>query len=323
MTRKIKIIYLLIFPIVLYSQQDSTSSNNFVKKNIHISGEAGAYGELYSMNGQQDRRPSATGRLFFRPTIDLFGLFQIPFEFLISTEGNSARQNINQFGINPRWSWGTLHAGDFTTEYSKYTLSGIRIRGGGIDLTPGNFRFSTAAGFTQRSVPGGAQDGTFKRFLFATKIGFGNEQSSYFDLIFLRAKDEVSSIDQNESSLTILSPNGDDVLEIGALISIQWNSYNLGGGIKIELSRDGGNTFELLADNQPNVGFYNWTVSGPATFEAVIKITSNSKSEVFDLSDKNFSIGTGEETKIVSSSNDIINKNSVTPQENLVTRFKR
>ncbi|MFN3694868.1 MAG: hypothetical protein ACK4UV_07650, partial [Ignavibacterium sp.] len=212
--------------------------------------------------------------------------------------------------------------GDFNTEYSRYTLSGVLIRGGGINLNPGNFRFSTAAGFTRRSVPGGAQDGSFKRFLLASKLGFGNESVSYLDFIFVRAKDEISSLDQNDKSITVLSPNGNDVLDIGALISISWNSYNVGGAVKIELSRDGGSTFELIADNQPNVSFYNWTVTGPVSFEALIKISSTEDSTVYDLSDNYFSIGSGVQTSIAANTNNIINQNAVTPQENLVLGTK-
>uniref|UniRef100_UPI0025BC7D05 hypothetical protein n=2 Tax=Ignavibacterium TaxID=795750 RepID=UPI0025BC7D05 len=324
---KIHIIFftaiIVFFNITLFAQQDSQNeSGNFVKDNFRISGEIGAYGEYYTTTNEYARRPNTTGRLFFRPTIDLFDLIQIPFEFLISTEGSSARQNINQFGINPRWSWGSLHLGDFSTEYSRYTLSGVLIRGGGINLNPGNFRFSTAAGFTRRSAPGGAQDGSFKRFLLASKLGFGNESVSYVDFIFLRSKDEISSLDQNDKSITVLSPNGNDVLDIGALIAITWNSYNVGGAIKIELSRDGGNTFELIADNQPNVSFYNWTVTGPVTFEALIKISSTEDSTVYDLSDNYFSIGSGVQTSIAANTNNIINQNAVTPQENLVLGTK-
>ena len=299
------------------SNPDSTS-NNFVEDNFRISGDIGVYGELYSMQGQPERRPKSTGRIFFRPTLNLFNLIQIPFEFLISSEGSSARQNINQFGINPSWDWGNLHLGDFTEDYSQYTLNGIKIRGGGVNITPGNFRLSTSAGYTQRSVPGGAQDGSFKRFLFAAKIGYGSEASSYVDFIFLRAKDEVGSLDQSKNSITIISPNGNDVLEIGSLQSIRWNSFGIGGGLKIELSRDGGNTFELIADNQPNVSFYNWTVSGPATFQAIFKVSSIDDSTIFDLSDFVFSIGTGVESNIVSNFDDVVNPNAVTPQENLI-----
>uniref|UniRef100_A0A832G6C9 Uncharacterized protein n=1 Tax=Ignavibacterium album TaxID=591197 RepID=A0A832G6C9_9BACT len=318
------IIVLIIFTNTFFAQQNesNTQGSNFVKENFRISGDLGAYGEYYNTNNDYARRPKTTGRLFFRPTIDLFDLFQIPFEFLISTEGNAARQNINQFGINPKWSWGSLNIGDFSTEYSRYTLSGIQIRGGGINLNPGNFRFSTASGFTRRSVPGGAQDGSFKRFLLASKIGYGNEAVSFIDFIFVRAKDEVSSLDQNTQNITIISPNGNDVLEIGSLISINWNSFGFSGGVKIELSRDGGSTYELIADNQPNVSFYNWTVTGPSTFEALIRVSSIESPEVFDVSDNFFSIGTGVETRIVSNPNNIINQNAVTPQENLVLGTK-
>ena len=325
---KTNLLFTFIFSLILFysnytsAQENDSTSQSFVQKNFSISGEIGAYGELYSMQGQPKRRPSSTGRIFFRPTLNLFGVFQIPFEFLLSTEGSSARQNINQFGINPKWDWGSLNIGDFSTEYSQFTLSGIQIRGGGINLNPGNFRFSTASGFTRRSVPGGAQDGSFKRFLFAAKLGYGNEESSYIDFIFLRAKDEVGSLNQNTKSITVISPNGNDVLEIGTLQSIKWNSYNVSGGLRIQLSRDGGNTYELLDVNQPNVGFYNWTVTGPASFQAVIKITSVDDPNIFDTSDLPFTIGSGIQSQIFTNKEDLINQNAVTPQENLIVGTK-
>lgn len=321
-------ILLFVFVTIIFSspficaQESDTTSQNLIQKNFSISGEIGAYGELYSMKGQPERRPRSTGRVFFRPTLNLFNLIQIPFEFLLSTEGNSARQNINQFGINPSWDWGTLHLGDFTEDYSQYTLSGINIRGGGIIFKPGNFRFSAATGYTQRSVPGGAQDGSFKRFLYAAKLGYGNEESSYVDLIFLRAKDDLSSLNQSEKSITVISPNGNDILEIGSLQTFRWNSFGIGSGIKIELSRDGGTTFELVADNQPNVGFYNWTVSGAPTFLAIIKLTALEDSTITDVSDLPFTIGSGVESQIVSNAEDVINQNAVTPQENLIVGTK-
>ncbi len=310
----------------IYSQEDinvtQDSSSTFLGKNIKLTGEIGAYGELYSINGQPDRRPNSTGRIYFRPTLELFGLIQIPFEFLLSTEGSSARQSINQFGISPSWSWGTLHLGDFTEEYSQYTLSGIKIRGAGINIKPGIFRFSTSAGFTQRSVSGGAQDGSFKRFLFASKIGVGKEESSFIDLIFLRAKDEISSLDHTAKSINLISPNGNDVLEIGTLQSIKWNSYGVAGAIKIELSRDGGNTFEQIATNLPNVSYFNWTVTGVPTFQAMIKVSAVDDPTINDISNYYFTIGSGVQSNIVSGYDEIINQNSVTPQENLVVGTK-
>lgn len=318
-------LFLLFFSslIVAQTSSDTTYEDSSTKDIISISGDLGVYGELYSISGQPKRRPSATGRLFFRPIVDFYGVFQIPFDFLLSTEGSSARQNINQFGLNPDWGWGSAHIGDFNKEYSPLSLSGIKIRGGGLNFSPELFRVSVVSGFTQRSVPGGAQDGSYKRFLFAAKLGYGKEDQTYFDLIFLKAKDEVESLPQNVKSITIISPNGDDIFPLGSLTSIKWTSSGIGGHLKIEISRDGGNSYELIADNQPNIGYYNWTITGPETFQALIKITSVQDSTVFDVSNYVFRIAAGVEYKQGSSVNDqILNSNAVTPQENLLLAAK-
>lgn len=317
--------FLLFFSSLCIAQisSDTTEDNSISKDIISINGDLGAYGELYSISGQPKRRPSSTGRLFFRPVVDFYGVFQLPFDFLLSTEGSSARQNINQFGLNPDWGWGSAHIGDFNKEYSPLSLSGIKIRGGGINLNPGSFRFSTVAGFTQRSVPGGAQDGSYKRFLLAGKIGYGNEDQTYFDLIFLKAKDEVGSLPQNVKSITVISPNGDDILPLGSLTSIKWTSSGIGGFLKIEVSRDGGNSFELIANDQPNIGYYNWTITGPETFQALIKITSAEDSSVYDISNYLFRIAAGVEYKQgINVTDQILNSNAVTPQENLLLAAK-
>lgn len=322
---KIVFFFLLFFSSLIFAQSssDTTEANSSSRDVISISGDLGAYGELYSISGQPKRRPSATGRLFFRPIVDFYGVFQLPFDFLLSTEGSSARQSINQFGLNPDWGWGSAHVGDFNKEYSPLSLSGIKIRGGGINLNPDLFRFSIVSGFTQRSVPGGAQDGSYKRFLFAAKLGYGNEEQTYFDLIFLKAKDEVESLPQNVKSVTVISPNGDDIFPLGAFTSIRWTSSGIGGLLKIELSRDGGSSYELIANNQPNLGYYNWTITGTETFQALIKITSVEDSTVYDVSDYVFRIAAGVEYKQGSTITDqILNSNAVTPQENLLLAAK-
>lgn len=317
--------FLLFFSSLIVAQtpSDTTEDNSAARDIISITGDLGAFGELYSISGQPKRRPSATGRLFFRPVVDFYGVFQLPFDFLLSTEGSSTRQNINQFGLNPDWGWGSAHIGDFNKEYSPLSLSGIKIRGGGLNFSPELFRVSVVSGYTQRSVPGGAQDGSYKRFLFAAKLGYGKEDQTYFDLIFLKAKDEVGSLPQIVKSITVISPNGDDILPLGSLTSIKWTSSGIGGLLKIEISRDGGNSYELIANDQPNIGYYNWTITGPETFQALIKITSVGDSSVYDVSNYFFRIAAGVEYKQGSSVNDqILNSNAVTPQENLLLAAK-
>lgn len=319
--------FILIFVLIInYLFAQNVGKNpkveNYNRKVLSLYGDIGLYGEYYNTNSPFARRPKGTGRLFFRPTIDLYGTFQVAFEFLLSTEGNSTTKDINQFGISPKWGWGLLNIGDFSTEFSRYTLSGIQIRGGGINLTPGNFRFSTVFGFTKRSALGGSQEDSYKRFLVASKIGYGNEAVSFLDLIFLRAKDDISSLEQNTQNITVITPNGNDVLEIGSLVPIIWSSYGITGVVKIEISRNGGSTYEVIVDNHPNVGHYNWTVTGPSTLEALIRITSVESPNVFDVSDSYFTIGIGVPTKISPNTKNIGYQLAVTPQENLVVGTK-
>jgi hypothetical protein len=57
-------------------------------------------------------------------------------------------------------------------------------------------------------VAGGAESGAYDRYLYAGKIGVGREDGSYFDLVFLRARDKGSSLHQlvTPSSTDSLNP---------------------------------------------------------------------------------------------------------------------
>jgi hypothetical protein len=175
---------------------------------IAFSGEIGTYGEMYSMSGRDGRRPSSIGRLFFRPTLTLFEAVSLDFDVLLSTEGSQARQDINQFGVNPNWSWGQAHVGDFTDNYAQYTLNGIRIRGGGFFINPGLFRLGAVGGVTRRAVVGTAENGSFDRSIYGGRIGLGAAEGSYVDLVFLRVRDRISSLADVRSAATYDSATG-------------------------------------------------------------------------------------------------------------------
>jgi len=174
---------------------------------VTLSGEIGSYGELYRIDGDVARRPPSTGRLFFRPTLSFFNALSLDFDFLLSTEGSQARQDINQFGINPTWSWGQAHLGDFTDTYSQYTLGGIRIRGGGFFINPGVFRLGAVGGVTQRAVEGTSSTMAYDRYLYGGRIGIGTPEGGFFDLLFLRAKDRASSLSTPPATAAVDSMN--------------------------------------------------------------------------------------------------------------------
>jgi hypothetical protein len=86
----------------------------------------------------------------------------------------------------------------------------------------------------------------------------------------------VSSADFSivQPSVTILSPNGGDLWPTGSTRLIQWSTSHLTGNVKIELSRNSGTSFETLFASTANDGAEQWAVTGPATLNAVIRVSS-------------------------------------------------
>jgi len=191
--RNILFFFFLIFwfPAPLFAQTGTTIQ--FFKNNIRLTGQANLYGELYEAYGTDRRRPPSTGRIVFTPTLTFSKLFSLSADFLLSTEGSSARQNLNILGLHPVWSWGKAHLGDYTENFSKYTFYGVNVKGAEIDLFPKNYRFTIGGGRTKRAVDGNIINESYNQHLFSARIGYGNSQNSFFDLIFLKVKDDPAS----------------------------------------------------------------------------------------------------------------------------------
>jgi hypothetical protein len=95
-------------------------------------------------------------------------------------------------------------------------------------------------------------------------------------------------------STTVTSPNTALNWAVGSTQNIKWN-HNMGATsyVKIEVSRDAGSTWELITDSFKNTtsstGLYFWTVSGPVTSQARIRV-STTNGQYGDISNVNFTI---------------------------------
>lgn len=184
-----------VFTQSLTPSPDTTgATRRFFSEAFRFSGELSTYGELNAITGAPRRRDPSTGRIFFRPTLTIFDAMTVSADLLLSTEGNAARQDINQLGIHPSWRWGRAHIGDYSDEISPYTLSGIPLRGGGIIINPGVFRFSALGGQARRAVSGSSESGSYKRYLLGASIGMGDDEASFVDLQVLRVRDDPASL---------------------------------------------------------------------------------------------------------------------------------
>ncbi len=179
---------------IITAADTSSRPTTFLSEAFRFSGELSAYGELNGITGAPRRRNPSTGRIFFRPTLTFLDAVTVSADLLLSTEGNSARQDINQLGLHPTWRWGRAHIGDYSDEISPYTVSGIPLRGGGVIINPGLFRFSALGGQARRAVSGGSESGSYKRYLMGASIGIGDDYASFVDLQFLRVRDDPASL---------------------------------------------------------------------------------------------------------------------------------
>ena len=91
-------------------------------------------------------------------------------------------------------------------------------------------------------------------------------------------------------SITVESPKGGENWIIGSTQTLMWTSDGVSGNVKIELSRDGGGIWTTVADSTPVAGNQTWNVTGPATTQARIRVSSISGNRDSGTSANNFTI---------------------------------
>ena len=89
--------------------------------------------------------------------------------------------------------------------------------------------------------------------------------------------------------ITVLSPNGGEDIYTSSVQTIRWRSSGV-GYVKIELSRNGGSSWETLTSSTQNNGSYLWYVSGPSTSSALIRISRTNNPAYADVSNATFTI---------------------------------
>lgn len=92
-------------------------------------------------------------------------------------------------------------------------------------------------------------------------------------------------------SLSLISPNGRETTEIGSQLLIRWSSANITGGLGIDISRNSGATWQqIISSVAIESGQVAWTVTGPATTLARIRIRSLLSPSLTDVSSSDFTI---------------------------------
>ena len=197
--------FLIIIIFFINLSSKGQDLNNITKqKPFTITGNLAANGLFYGVSGIEARSKPLSYLFSGNANISIYGV-SIPLSFVFSEQERNFRQPFNQFGLSPKWKWITMHVGYRSLNYSSFTLAGHSMLGLGVDLNPGNFRFSFMFGRFQRSVSGNSSGDAnstpaYKRRGFATKIGYGTNKR-FFDLIFLRVSDDSTSLSKDTATL--------------------------------------------------------------------------------------------------------------------------
>jgi len=178
-------------------------------KPIEFSGSIGVYGEYDTLYNTTQERPSRTIRFDFNPRLKIYGM-PLSMDFLLSTDENSLRQELNKYRIflNPSkllkkevslpsfvFSIAGIEIGKCYSSYSKLSLYGTPLTGAAIDMNPGPLYVAVTGGRSQRSVAGSDTSETaYSRTLYAGRFGLGKKERNHLFITFLHAEDDENSI---------------------------------------------------------------------------------------------------------------------------------
>jgi photosystem II stability/assembly factor-like uncharacterized protein len=112
-----------------------------------------------------------------------------------------------------------------------------------------------------------------------------NNNTSIFDI------SDANFTIQPSNSITVIYPNGGQVLTAGSISEIAWSYTGNMTYFNLYYSTDGGSTWEFIDDGVLASNYsYTWTVPNENSAECRVKVEDNNNTSIFDISDANFTI---------------------------------
>lgn len=198
MKKSLLIILLFMESALVYAGEgDSTITQS--KKWFSLSAGLTLSAQFYQNWGGTPRQQPFMYSISGAPALDIKGV-TMPFSVIYSNQVFAYQQPFNQFGIAPRFKYGTIYLGTSSIRQSNYTLAGQRFTGAGAELQFKWFRIGGMYGRLRSQVlPYGnlnvpatflneAETQSFKRNGYTVKIGFG-KKDRFVDLIWFKGYD--------------------------------------------------------------------------------------------------------------------------------------
>ena len=214
------VVCLLAVSEVVTGQQVENIANtvtNLRDQKLRITGGINLGSQFYGASGIEARRDAFQWSARANLTFNFAGI-SAPFSYSFS----DANQNFNLpsytfTGISPTYKWATLHAGDRSMGFSKYTMSGISFRGVGTELRPGKWKVAAFYGKLNRALESdldavGNLNGFYQRKGYGASVGYNGGKYSYSVNLF-SANDE-EDVNQITDLGQALQPINNKVLSL-------------------------------------------------------------------------------------------------------------
>ncbi|MFH1442358.1 MAG: DUF2341 domain-containing protein [Candidatus Omnitrophota bacterium] len=110
--------------------------------------------------------------------------------------------------------------------------------------------------------------------------------------VSLSPRTQYFSLDYRPGTITLVSPDGGEKLTGNSEYKIIWSAweYEPSYRMKLEYSKDGGVTYNLINEAVDNTGTYIWLVPDIASGKVLIKISDALSEDVYDISNNVFLI---------------------------------
>jgi hypothetical protein len=263
-------------------------SNIKETKPFKMSGNISLGSFFYNANGIDSRQQPFGYSLGANLNFNIYGI-AIPFYASFNEQGSAFQHPFNRYGISPKYKWVQAHIGWRSMNMSQFTMSNTTFLGGGLELTPGKFRFAAMYGsLKQPAVLQNVNYGRpqFERRAMAMKIGYGTRKN-FLDLIILKAKDDTTSVSEPDSVMNAMPAYENLVLGIKNKLTFMDDklTFNLDASFSAFSHNIRYSSIEIIDNSK-----YNWVNS---VFNPNISSSFNYAGETeLTYRHKFFSIGT-------------------------------
>lgn len=217
--KKIKQIVFIFCCICNINISFAQDLNKLGKKDmVKITGGLNYSSVFYNADGIQNRRQPFTYFLNGNVTANFIGI-TLPFTFNYSNNQVNYTQPYNIQSFNPTYKWVKGYAGITSMNFSQYTMANHIFAGGGIELSPKNFKFAALYGRFKKASEFDFENNSdlnmsYKRIGWGASAGYDKNGYS-IKLIYFSAKDDANSLAFVPIN-TIVTPMENTVVSVAA-----------------------------------------------------------------------------------------------------------